>query len=89
MKERYRRRCPDDCNYKDRRSAFCGFCMLDILERRKESSMQMMVDINEMSAEPSDRKEESQLKRMVDDLKDGEVLQISLEGVVVSNGQET
>ena len=51
--------------------------------------MQMMVNIKEMSAEPSDRKEESQLKRMVDDLKDGEVLQISLEGVVVSNGQET
>ena len=89
MKERYRRRCPDDCSYKDRRSAFCGFCMLDILERRKESSMQMMVDIDEVSAEPSVGEEESQLKRMVDNLKDGEVLQISLEGVVVSNGQET
>jgi len=29
-------RCPDNCNYKGREAAFCGFCMRKILEERSD-----------------------------------------------------
>lgn len=29
--------CPDNCRYRDRRAPFCGYCMLEILNRKKET----------------------------------------------------
>ena len=29
--------CPDNCRYRDRLAPFCGYCMLEILGRRKET----------------------------------------------------
>lgn len=28
--------CPDDCNYRDKRIRYCGFCLKKILEERKK-----------------------------------------------------
>ena len=29
--------CPDNCRYRDRLAPFCGYCMLEILGRKKET----------------------------------------------------
>ena len=96
MKARYRRKCPEDCRYKDRRTSFCGFCMLDILERGKErNSMQMMIDNPEKdnlaqeenpSIALSDPKD---LKQLVDTIPDGVVLSVNMEEVVIDYGKNT
>ena len=95
MTARYRRKCPENCRYKDRRTSFCGFCMLDILERGKErNSMQMMIERPEkdnaaqeenQSIALSDPKD---LKRLADAIPDGVVLSIDMEEVLCY-GQET
>jgi|GEM_PF-5166709 len=96
MNARYRRKCPENCRYKDRRTSFCGFCMLDILERGKErNSMQMMIEGPEkgnaakeesMNIALSDPKE---LKQLVDAMPDGVVLSVNMEEVVIDYGQNT
>ena len=30
-------KCPDNCRYRDRLAPFCGYCMLEILGRKKET----------------------------------------------------
>ena len=30
------RRCPEDCIFRNRYAPFCGYCLPEILERRKE-----------------------------------------------------
>lgn len=91
MKERYRRRCPEDCSYKDRRTGFCGFCMLDILEKRKESAMQMMIDNPEKEHEGGLKNPDivvsglEDIRQIANGIPDGVVLSIDLEEVT-SNG---
>ena len=29
--------CPDNCRYRDRLAPFCGYCMLEILGKKKET----------------------------------------------------
>ena len=29
--------CPDNCRYRDKLAPFCGYCMLEILGRKKET----------------------------------------------------
>lgn len=91
MKARYRRKCPEDCSYKDRRTSFCGFCMLDILERGKETKgMQMMIDKHDgFEVCLPNSSEAKPLNELVDELEEGTVLQITLEGMVLNNGQKT
>ena len=31
-----RTKCPDKCRYRDKLAPFCGYCMLEILGRKKE-----------------------------------------------------
>ena len=28
-------KCPEDCRYRDRLAPFCGYCMMEILNRKK------------------------------------------------------
>ena len=28
--------CPDNCRYRDRQAPFCGYCMMEILDRKKK-----------------------------------------------------
>ena len=30
-------RCPDNCRYRNRLAPFCGYCMMEILGRKKET----------------------------------------------------
>ena len=94
MKARYRRRCPENCSYRDRRTGFCGFCMLDILEReRGNKKMQMMIDNSERSREDSRKKpdivvsELKDLRQLANAIPDGVVLSVDLEEVT-SDGQK-
>ena len=29
--------CPEDCRYRSKLAPFCGYCMMEILERKKET----------------------------------------------------
>ena len=29
--------CPDNCRYRDRLAPFCGYCMMEILNRKKKT----------------------------------------------------
>ena len=31
-----RKMCPDNCRYRDKRTSFCGFCMMEIKKRTEE-----------------------------------------------------
>ena len=30
-------KCPEDCRYRDRLAPFCGYCMMEILNRKKKT----------------------------------------------------
>ena len=32
--------CPEDCRYRDRLAPFCGYCMMEILGRKKKTEEQ-------------------------------------------------
>ena len=34
------RKCPEDCSYRSREVNFCGFCMMDVLERKGVKSVE-------------------------------------------------
>jgi uncharacterized Zn ribbon protein len=31
-----RKMCPDNCRYRDKRTSFCGFCMMEIKKKTEE-----------------------------------------------------
>ena len=48
-----RKMCPDNCRYRDKRTSFCGFCMMEIKKKTKEerNSNRQVKDQNTGKAE--------------------------------------
>ena len=90
------RQCPEDCKYRSRLAPFCGFCMLEILEGKKEESdMQMMIDNPEKDKAVTEEvpsivvSDSDEFKQLVNAIPDGVVLSVDMEEVVFDYGQKT
>ena len=38
LETRARTECPQNCRYRNKLAPFCGYCMLEILDKKKEKS---------------------------------------------------